>query len=135
MVVQLLLFFLINSCETSSSESSRDYPIAPVDFTRVQLRKGFWKNRVETVHDATIPFAFRKCEETGRIDNFIFAGGLKEGKFQGNFGFNDSDLYKIMEGAAYALMIKEDPDLRAYLDTLVYYVSEAQEEDGYLYTA
>lgn len=83
----------------------------------------------------TIPYAFQKCKETGRIDNFIFAGGIKEGKFQGNYGFNDSDLYKIMEGAAFVLMIKEDPALRAYLDSLVYYVSEAQEEDGYLYTA
>jgi DUF1680 family protein len=106
-----------------------------VDFTKVKLNEGFWKDWVETVHDETIPFAFQKCEETGRIDNFIFAGGLKEGKFQGNFGFNDSDLYKIMEGAAYTLMIEDDPELAAYLDTLVYYVGEAQEEDGYLYTA
>jgi len=123
------------SCESDPAESNIDYPIAPVDFTRVKLQEGFWKDWVETVHDATIPFAFQQCEETGRIDNFIFAGGIKEGKFQGNFGFNDSDLYKIMEGAAYALMIKEDPELAAYLDKLVYYVSEAQEEDGYLYTA
>jgi len=123
------------SCESSPPETSIDYPIAPVDFTQVKLNEGFWKDWVETVHDATIPFAFQKCEETGRIDNFIFAGDLKEGKFQGNFGFNDSDLYKIMEGAAYALMIEDDPELAAYLDTLVYYVSEAQEEDGYLYTA
>jgi len=137
--VSLLVFLfcvsLMVSCESSPPESSIDYPIAPVDFTQVKLNEGFWKDWVETVHDATIPFAFQKCEETGRIDNFIFAGGLKEGKFQGNFGFNDSDLYKIMEGAAYALMIEEDPELAAYLDTLVYYVSEAQEEDGYLYTA
>ena len=133
----LFLFFsiVLSSCDSGPDETIYDYPIAPVDFTQVKLRKGFWKDWVETVHDATIPFAFQKCEETGRIDNFIFAGGIKEGKFQGNFGFNDSDLYKIMEGAAYALMIKEDPALRAYLDTLVSYVLEAQEEDGYLYTA
>ncbi len=133
----IFLFFtsIFYSCDSGPAESSIDYPIAPVDFTRVKLQEGFWKDWVETVHDATIPFAFQKCEETGRIDNFIFAGGIKEGKFQGNYGFNDSDLYKIMEGAAYALMIEDDPELAAYLDTLVYYVSEAQEEDGYLYTA
>ncbi len=119
LAVLMLSFFLMNSCDSTSIELKNDYPIAPVDFTQVKLRKGFWKDWVETVHEATIPFAFQKCEETGRIDNFIFAGGIKEGKFQGNFGFNDSDLYKIMEGAAYALMIKEDPALRAYLDTLV----------------
>ncbi len=122
-------------CTRNQEEGSKDYPITPVDFTEVKLQDGFWKDWVETVHDATIPFAFQKCEETGRIDNFIFAAGLKEGKFQGNYGFNDSDLYKIMEGAAYALMIEDDPELAAYLDSLVYYVSEAQEEDGYLYTA
>lgn len=137
--IYLFLFFLLMNilkcCDTPPVRHSNDYPIGPVDFTRVKLQEGFWKDWVETVHDATIPFAFQKCEETGRIDNFIFAAGIKEGKFQGNFGFNDSDLYKIMEGAAYALMIQEDPDLEAYLDTLVYYVSEAQEEDGYLYTA
>jgi len=126
---------IVSSCETRVIEESKDYPIAPVEFTEVKLHEGFWKDWVETVHDATIPFAFQKCEETGRIDNFIFAGGIEEGKFQGNFGFNDSDLYKIMEGAAYALMIEDDPELAAYLDSLVYYVSEAQEDDGYLYTA
>lgn len=131
----LVCIILLSSCDSEPAESSRDYPISPVNFTRVKLRRGFWKDWVELAHDATIPFAFQKCEETGRIDNFIFAGGIKEGKFQGKYGFNDSDLYKIMEGSAYALMIEEDPALRAYLDTLVYYVSEAQEEDGYLYTA
>ncbi|MBE9518739.1 MAG: glycoside hydrolase family 127 protein, partial [Bacteroidetes bacterium] len=134
-ILVILAALLCQDCTLNQGASSKDYPIAPVDFTRVKLQAGFWKDWVETVHDATIPFAFQKCEETGRIDNFIFAGGIKEGKFQGNFGFNDSDLYKIMEGAAYALMIEEDPELAAYLDSLVYYVSEAQEEDGYLYTA
>jgi uncharacterized protein len=122
------------ACESAPEQKIKDYPITPVDFTQVSLQDGFWKNWVETVHDATIPFAFQKCEETGRIDNFIFAGGIKEGKYRGDYGFNDSDLYKIMEGTAYALMIEEDPELAAYLDTMVYYVSAAQEEDGYLYT-
>ncbi len=135
LIVYLFCSTIMASCDFSPDESSIDYAIAPVDFTHVKLNEGFWKDWVGTVNDATIPFAFQKCEETGRIDNFIFAGGIKEGKFQGNFGFNDSDLYKIMEGAAYALMIKEDPELAAYLDKLVYYVSEAQEDDGYLYTA
>jgi len=134
LLVLLFCLTIMVSCDKPPEQHSIDYPIAPVDFTQVKLNEGFWKDWVETVHDETIPFAFQKCEETGRIDNFIFAGGLKEGKFQGNFGFNDSDLYKIMEGAAYALMIEDDPELAAYLDSMIYYVSEAQEEDGYLYT-
>lgn len=134
-MLSLFCFSILVGCKSEPAQVSKDYPITPVDFTQVQLRKGFWKDWVVTAHDATIPFAFQKCEETGRIDNFIFAGGIEDGKFQGNYGFNDSDLYKIMEGAAYALMIEEDPALRKYLDELVHYVSEAQEEDGYLYTA
>ena len=135
--VLLLMLSAISAweCTRSRQEEKMDYPISPVDFTEVKLQDGFWKDWVQTVHESTIPFAFQKCGETGRINNFIFAGGIREGKFEGNYGFNDSDLYKIMEGAAYALMIEDDPELAAYLDTLVYYVSEAQEEDGYLYTA
>ncbi|WPP51667.1 glycoside hydrolase family 127 protein [Catalinimonas niigatensis] len=112
-----------------------DYPIRPVDFTEVSLTEGFWRDRLNTVSDVTIPYAFQKCEETGRINNFIYAGGLKEGKFEGDFGFDDSDVYKIMEGAAYSLMLKENPELEAYLDTLVSYLEAAQEDDGYLYTS
>jgi DUF1680 family protein len=128
-------FFILYGCNRIINEGIRDYPITPVDFTSVALQDGFWKSWVELASEATIPFSFKKCEETGRIDNFIFAGGLKEGKFQGRFGFNDSDLFKIMEGAAYSLMLEDDPGMAAYLDTLVSYVAAAQEEDGYLYTA
>jgi len=131
----LIVLIFVQNCSSPQANPKKDYPITPVDFTHVILQDGFWKQWVSTVRESTIPFAFQKCEETGRINNFIYAGGIKEGKFQGNFGFNDSDLYKIMEGAAYALMIEDDPELAAYLDTLVYYVSRAQEEDGYLYTA
>ena len=130
-----LSILMFNSCDSTSENDSVDYPITPVDFTQVKLQDGFWKDWVKTARDATIPFAFQKCEETGRIDNFIFAGGIREGNFRGRFGFNDSDLYKIMEGAAYSLMLEDDPEMEAYLDTLIYYISEAQEEDGYLYTA
>ena len=126
---------VFQKCDTKVSETTKDYPITPVDFTQVKLQDGFWKQWVSIAVEKTIPFSFKKCEETGRINNFIFAGGIREGKFQGNFGFNDSDLFKIMEGAAYSLMLEENPEMEAYLDSLVYYVSEAQEEDGYLYTA
>ncbi len=134
-VLLLFAILLCQGCRTKVSESGRDYPITPVDFTQVILQEGFWKSWVTTAVQQTIPFSFQKCEETGRIDNFVHAAGIREGKFQGKYGFNDSDLYKIMEGAAYSLMLEDNPELAAYLDTLVYYVSEAQEDDGYLYTA
>ncbi|MES2794315.1 MAG: beta-L-arabinofuranosidase domain-containing protein [Bacteroidota bacterium] len=112
-----------------------DYPIQPVDFTKVKITGGFWKSRLDTVSHRTIPYAFQKCEETGRINNFIFAGKLAEGKFKGSFGFDDSDVYKIMEGASYALMNEANPKMDAYLDKIISYMAAAQEPDGYLYTA
>ena len=132
--ITALVIILSQSCKPQQSETTGDYPITPVDFTRVQLHEGFWKQWVETARDSTIPYAFIKCEETGRIDNFIYAAGIREGRFRGRFGFDDSDVYKIMEGASYALMLEENPELEAYLDTLIRYISGAQEEDGYLYT-
>ncbi|MCB0799122.1 MAG: glycoside hydrolase family 127 protein, partial [Bacteroidales bacterium] len=81
----------------------------------------------------TIPYIFEKCEETGRIDNFAIAGGLKKGKHTGE-RYNDSDVFKIIEGACYSLLEAPDPELRAYADSLVTLVAEAQEDDGYLYT-
>lgn len=129
----MILLTGIIAC-TDQSRIDHDYPIIPVDFTHVKIQPGFWQSRINTVCNVTIPHSFQKCEETGRIDNFIFAGGIKEGKFRGSFGFDDSDVYKIIEGASYSLMLEPDPAMEAYLDTLVGYISAAQEDDGYLYT-
>ena len=79
-------------CKAHTQLLTSDYPIQPVEFTKVKLQSGFWQTRVETATDVTIPYAFKKCEETGRVDNFIFAGGIKSGTFKGKYGFNDSDL-------------------------------------------
>jgi len=81
----------------------------------------------------TIPYDFRKCEETGRIDNFARAGGLKKGPFVGR-RYDDSDVYKIIEGASYSLSSFPDSRLESYLDSLIALIAAAQEDDGYLYT-
>ena len=112
----------------------KDYTIKPVPFTEVRITDSFWLPRMETNRKVTIPFAFNKCEETGRIDNFEKAGGLKPGEFEG-IRYNDSDVYKIMEGASYSLSLRDDPELEKYLDQLIEKIAVAQEEDGYLYTA
>ncbi|MCK4824160.1 glycoside hydrolase family 127 protein, partial [bacterium] len=120
---------------TCVTESQRDYPIKPVPFTDIHIADNFWSPRMETNQKITIPYAFGKCEETGRINNFSVAGGLKEGTFSGIYPFDDSDVYKIIEGASYSLSIHSDPKLEKYLDDLIFKISAAQEEDGYLYTA
>ncbi|MCY7350788.1 MAG: glycoside hydrolase family 127 protein [Cytophagaceae bacterium] len=112
---------------------AQDYPIRPVPFTAVKVTSQFWAPRLETNRTVTIPFAFKKCEETGRIDNFAVAGGLKKGTFRG-IRYDDSDVFKIIEGAAYSLASHPDKQLDAYLDDLIHKIAAAQESDGYLYT-
>lgn len=112
----------------------RDYPIRPIPFTDVKLTDHFWAPRIETNRTVTIPYAFGKCEETGRIDNFLLAAGQMDGEHKGDFPFDDTDPYKILEGAAYVLSVQPDAELDKYLDELIAKIAAAQEEDGYLYT-
>jgi len=107
--------------------------IQPVPFTRVHVDDGFWMPRLETNRLVTVPYCFQKCEETGRISNFAKAGGLAEGKFEGIY-FNDSDVYKVIEGAAYSLQNHPDAKLEAYVDGVIDKIAAAQWPDGYLYT-
>ncbi len=116
------------------SESHSDYPIQSAPFTQVAVDDSFWAPRINTAIKVTIPYDFQKCEETGRIDNFAKAGGLMEGAHEGIF-FNDSDVFKVVEGAAYALQITPNAQLETYLDDLIDKFAAAQEADGYLYTA
>ncbi len=129
--------FLVLVCLLSSTAPAappKDYPIQPVPFTAVSVQDGFWRPRMETNRKVTVRYDFQKCEETGRIDNFAKAGGLMKGEFRG-IPFDDSDVYKVIEGAAYSLALEPDPQLDKYLDDLIAKIAAAQERDGYLYTA
>ncbi len=128
----MLLVLLISFC---ASTKMKDYPIQPVPFTDVHITDEFWRPRMEINRTVTIPHAFKKCEETGRLDNFAIAAGLKSGEQQGNYPFDDTDVYKTIEGASYCLMLQPDPHLEAYLDSVIALIAAAQEPDGYLYTA
>jgi len=117
-----------------SIPSHKDYPVTPVPFTAVRVRDGFWLPRMETNRRVTVKTDFRKCEETGRIDNFAKAGGLMTGEFKGMV-YDDSDVFKVIEGASYSLAMHPDPELDKYLDGVIAKIASAQEPDGYLYTA
>lgn len=105
-----------------------------VDFTQVEITDNFWRQRLDVNEKVTIPHAIKKCYDEGRVDNFIFAAGLKEGKFRGHFGFDDSDVYKVLEGMAYSYSVSGDEAMRQQMDTLISYIAAAQQPDGYLYT-
>ena len=126
---------LLLSCFSCQRQSRVDYPYQPVTFTSVHFSDNFWLPRLETNRKVTIPFALDQCEETGRLKNFEIAGGAAEGEFCSIYPFDDSDVYKIIEGASYALNIRRDPELEGFLDDLIAKIAAAQEEDGYLYTA
>lgn len=117
----------------------RDYPFKPVSFTRVRLNDRFWLPRLEMNRTVTIPFAFEQCVKNGRVYNFERAASVLRGKKiedlkPPGFPFDDTDVYKIIEGASYCLAAKYDPELDNYLDRLIDTIAAAQEPDGYLYT-
>ena len=99
---------------------ARDYPVQPVPFTAVHLDDVFWAPRIETNRAVTIPFAFRQCELSGRVNNFeraarVLAGQPLENRKAPGYPFDDTDVYKVIEGAAYTLSVKPDPALDGYI--------------------
>ncbi len=130
-----VFFFVMLLLISCAPHVEKDYPIQPVPFTQVQVQDAFWAPRIATNTDRTIPHAFNQCVVTGRVDNFAIAGGLKTGEHKGSFPFDDTDIYKTLEGAAYTLAVRKDEKREAYLDSLIALIAAAQEEDGYLYTS
>lgn len=130
-LLALFTSMLLGGC---APKTPSDYPVQPVPFTEVKIQDDFWLPRIETNRTITIPFAMQMNQETGRVDNFAIAAGLKEGTYFGR-RFNDTDVYKVIEGAAYSLRVHPDPELESRLDGLIDLIAAAQEEDGYLYAA
>ncbi len=127
------------AAKVPSAKPPRDYPVKPVPFTAVHFNDLFWAKRIEINRTVTIPFAFEKCEETKRIYHFERAAAALRGeqlqdKSPPGYPFDDTDLYKVLEGAAYTLGTHPDPKLESYLDSLIAKIGAAQEPDGYLYT-
>ncbi len=132
----LLIFSLLIACQRSPEKKApeKEYPIQAVPFTQVKMTDHFWKPRIDTNRLVSIPYAFQQSEITGRIGNFSLAGGLIQGEHKGDFPFDDTDVYKIIEGASYSLAVEYDADLDRYVDSLICLIGQAQEDDGYLYT-
>jgi DUF1680 family protein len=124
--------------QSEGRTGTHDYPVQPIPFTAVHLDDVFWAPRIETNRKVTIPAAFQQCELTGRVNNFERAaqalrGEPHDAKAPG-YPFDDTDLYKVIEGASYVLSVQADPKLDAYVDGLIAKIAAAQEPDGYLYT-
>ncbi len=110
-------------------------PLTPVQFSDVNYTSGFWAQRLAAVREATLHANFHQCEITGRLDNFAVAAGTKDGAYQGYY-FNDSDVYKAIEGAAYVLATLPRGEQRAALDKrlddVIATIAASQQPDGYI---
>jgi len=115
--------------------NSEDKSIQPIPINNVKIIDNFWTPKIKINQEITIPHVFEKCEKTGRIANFSRAAGLLNDGKEPIFPFDDSDVFKVIEGAAYSLIINPDLKLENYIDDLIEKIAAAQEDDGYLYTA
>lgn len=106
--------------------------LTPVPFTSVHLAGPFWTPRLEALKQGTLTRNFEQCESTGRISNFEKAA-KHDGTFEGLL-FNDSDVYKALEGAAYLYAQFKDPALDHQMDDLIAKIAAAQQPDGYINT-
>jgi len=130
------------------------YPTTPIPFTSVHITPGtFWGQRLEASRTVTVPLAFSKCEETGRYRNFEIAAQHLQGidtdtVHVGGLAFDDTDVYKTIEGCSYLLQTYPDLQLaierhgktdiipaQQYMDSVIEIMRAAQEPDGYLYTS
>jgi DUF1680 family protein len=137
-LVFLLLLSLLACTKVKQEEKPEsrfsDYPINPVSIRDVKVTDDFWLPIIQTVQQRTISYALEKCKEEGRFDNFLIAGGVMEGETKGYMPFDDTDVYKIIEGASNSLISSPNEQLEVLLDSLIAIVKIGQEEDGYLTT-
>jgi len=127
---------ILATCVTVAGASDQGRPVKTVTcvpFSDVRVAEGFWSARLDANRKTTIPASFKLCESTKRIDNFAIAAKQKEGKYTGAH-FNDSDVYKVIEGAAYMLKAHPDAKLEKYVDGVIAKIAAAQQSDGYLDT-
>src|SRR5574344_2189472 len=138
MIKQLTVITLLATAALSAQAQvlrPHGYPITPVPFTSVKVTDHFWGQRLDASRKVTIPFAFSKCEETGRYKNFEKAAHPSDTIKVGGLSFDDTDVYKTIEGASYSLQTYPNPVLQQYIDSVLDIVAKAQEPDGYLYTS
>lgn len=131
--IGLIALCCMYACRPSEYQQP-EAPVQEIPFTQVHLTDKFWSLRIETNRTVSIPSAFKECEKNGRFDNFAIAAGMKKGEHRGDFSFDDTDPYKVIEGASYSLAARYDSSLDQYLDSVINVIAAAQEPDGYLTT-
>jgi uncharacterized protein len=129
----VFLFSFLAQCYGQQKKYA-DYPISMVDINKVKISDNFWLPKIQTVQNTTIAYGFDKCRQEGRMENFLIAGGKMQGKVRGKMPFDDTDIYKIIEGASNSLISAPNKKLETYLDSVIDIIRIGQEPDGYLTT-
>lgn len=140
-VYPIILSIFMGGCESGKLNINREsvslsdgYYIEPVNIQHVKLTDDFWLPVIKRVQEKTIGYALEKCTQEGRFDNFLIAGGKMEGSVKGQMPFDDTDPYKIIEGASNSLISAPNETLEKLLDSLIAIIQIGQETDGYLTT-
>ena len=121
-------------CILSTACVEEEQQIIPIPFNQVTLTDGFWKERMKTEISVTVPFSV--YQSAPAVERFRRCAAFRAGKpteLPETHRFISSDLYKVMEGVAYSLMIQPDEKLEKFMDDVTELIAASQQEDGYLY--
>ncbi|GHT11166.1 hypothetical protein FACS1894170_04360 [Planctomycetales bacterium] len=138
LVFPLFLTFIAGAAfaqETNTVDATAQTAFKGVPFTEVHFDDAFWSPRLKTNREISIPHNYKWCEDTGRFSNFANAAKLLKGETHGDFKgifFNDSDVYKVLEGTAYSLADHPDAELEKRADDVIAKIAAAQQPNGYL---
>jgi DUF1680 family protein len=128
----VIVIIMLTDCQ--KEKQVKAVVIQPVDFSQVTINDRFWAPRLKIHATVTLDACIDQCRnQTARISNFEKAADLKEGTHEGIF-FDDSDVYKAMEGIAYSLVNNPNEKLEQLMDQWIDLIAAAQEPDGYLNT-
>ena len=132
-----ILAFILGFTAISAFAGSKEQDlqkVRPVPFQNVKISDRFWAPRMKTMSEVTLKACLDKCEyETGRVRNFERVAGTRDGEFEGIF-YDDSDLYKVIEGVAYSLINNPNQALENRTDSIIAKIAAAQQPDGYIFT-
>ena len=110
-IIVIGIMGLLLKSNYSTAQLKNDYPIQPVAFTQVHVTDNFWAPKIKVNADVTIPYTLEQCKKTSRIDNFFRAAGTLKDDKHTSFTFDESDVYKVIEGASYSLQAKSNPEI------------------------
>lgn len=135
-LISCLGTYILVACSISIDEPESTDVLVPMAFHEVALQDSFWLPRLETQKKVLVPFALDKVRPA--MDNLRKTGNYLKGvkdELPFPHRFVASDLYKVMEGAAYLLKLEKDEMLEQRMDSVIQLIAEAQQPDGYLYEA